>query len=49
MTDFYPATALPLLTNSSVALFAKFEHGNAVRGIVAASRFFSATKAKGEF
>jgi len=31
------------LTNSSVAQFAKFEHGRIVRGIAATSRFFSTT------
>jgi hypothetical protein len=35
------------LTNSSVALFAKFEHGHAAGGIVTAFSFFSATKLQG--
>jgi GST-like protein len=35
------------LTNSSVAHSAKFEHSGAVSGIVAESRFFSATKNQG--
>jgi hypothetical protein len=36
------------LTNSSVAPFAKFEHGRIVRGIAAEARLFPATTARGD-